>query len=91
MKRYVPAVGQGALAIECREDDKDLLQLLAHINDTITERTVARSEYFFINLKVDAKFQLLDMQPLRERCNRINSSCWLYGWLCFIKRDSSGY
>ena len=37
----VPAVGQGALAIECREDDKDLLQLLAHINDTITERTVA--------------------------------------------------
>ena len=62
----VPAVGQGALAIECREDDKDLLQLLAHINDTITERTVARSEYFFINLKVDAKFQLLDMQPLQK-------------------------
>ena len=62
----VPAVGQGALAIECREDDKDLLQLLAHINDTITERTVAAGEYFFINLKVDAKFQLLDMQPLQK-------------------------
>ncbi len=35
---YVPAVGQGALAIECREDDKDLLQLLAHMNDGVTEK-----------------------------------------------------
>ena len=26
----LPAVGQGALAIECRGDDEELLQLLAH-------------------------------------------------------------
>ncbi len=36
----VPAVGQGALAIECREDDKELLELLTMINDDYTEKTV---------------------------------------------------
>lgn len=29
----LPAVGQGALAIECREDDADVLKLLAPLND----------------------------------------------------------
>jgi hydroxymethylbilane synthase len=29
----LPAVGQGALAIECREDDADILALLAPLND----------------------------------------------------------
>lgn len=28
------AVGQGALAIECREDDNEVLTLLAPLNDT---------------------------------------------------------
>lgn len=47
----VPAVGQGALAIECREDDKDLLQLLAHINDAVTEKTVAAERVFLHKLE----------------------------------------
>ncbi|MCD9022728.1 hydroxymethylbilane synthase [Cohnella silvisoli] len=37
----LPAVGQGALAIECRGDDVDVLSLLSRLNDTATERTVA--------------------------------------------------
>jgi hydroxymethylbilane synthase len=37
----LPAVGQGALAIECRADDADVLSLLARYNDPITARTVA--------------------------------------------------
>jgi len=37
----LPAVGQGALAIECRSDDNDVLALLKLLNDPITERTVA--------------------------------------------------
>ncbi|WP_138415481.1 hydroxymethylbilane synthase [Aquibacillus sediminis] len=36
----VPAVGQGALAIECREDDQELLDLLAKLNDDYTTKTV---------------------------------------------------
>ncbi|MFD0674376.1 hydroxymethylbilane synthase [Cohnella sp. GCM10027633] len=37
----LPAVGQGALAIECRQDDEDVLAMLRLINDPVTERTVA--------------------------------------------------
>jgi hydroxymethylbilane synthase len=37
----LPAVGQGALAIECRSDDDDVLSLLRRLNDLGTERTVA--------------------------------------------------
>ncbi|MGG3521982.1 hydroxymethylbilane synthase [Bacillus pseudomycoides] len=47
----VPAVGQGALAIECREDDADLLQLLSHMNDAVTERTVAAERVFLHKLE----------------------------------------
>lgn len=36
----VPAVGQGALAIECREDDYELHELLQKINDEYTTKTV---------------------------------------------------
>lgn len=37
----LPAVGQGALAIECRADDEDVLAMLRLINDAVTEREVA--------------------------------------------------
>ncbi|OWA33502.1 hydroxymethylbilane synthase [Saccharibacillus sp. O16] len=36
----LPAVGQGALGIECRADDKGLLELLRHYQDENTARTV---------------------------------------------------
>ncbi|UFT97951.1 hydroxymethylbilane synthase [Radiobacillus kanasensis] len=42
----VPAVGQGALAIECREDDTELLELLAKIKDEQTSTTVAAERRF---------------------------------------------
>ncbi|UOQ86179.1 hydroxymethylbilane synthase [Gracilibacillus salinarum] len=45
----VPAVGQGALAIECREDDEELLQLLTKINDDYTTKTV-KAERTFLHL-----------------------------------------
>ncbi|TJY41457.1 hydroxymethylbilane synthase [Cohnella pontilimi] len=37
----LPAVGQGALAVECRADDEEVLELLARFNDEHTARTVA--------------------------------------------------
>ncbi|QMV43796.1 hydroxymethylbilane synthase [Cohnella cholangitidis] len=37
----LPAVGQGALAIECRGDDENVLGVLRRLNDPATERTVA--------------------------------------------------
>ncbi|MUK86959.1 hydroxymethylbilane synthase [Ornithinibacillus sp. L9] len=42
----VPAVGQGALAIECREDDTEVRDLLAKINDEHTTRTVTAERTF---------------------------------------------
>lgn len=42
----VPAVGQGALAIECREDDQEIHALLAKINDDHTTRTVTAERTF---------------------------------------------
>lgn len=45
----VPAVGQGALAIECREDDKELRQLLQSFTNGYTEATV-QAERTFLHL-----------------------------------------
>ncbi|WP_163537920.1 hydroxymethylbilane synthase [Gracilibacillus sp. YIM 98692] len=42
----VPAVGQGALAIECREDDTELLEMLQKINDDYTTKTVTAERTF---------------------------------------------
>ncbi|WP_017726701.1 hydroxymethylbilane synthase [Halalkalibacterium ligniniphilum] len=42
----VPAVGQGALGIECRSDDEEVINLLKQINDAETERTVAAERSF---------------------------------------------
>lgn len=47
----LPAVGQGALAIQCREDDHQLLQLLSRINDDTTMRTVAAERSFLHRLE----------------------------------------
>ncbi|HJV44515.1 MAG TPA: hydroxymethylbilane synthase [Bacillota bacterium] len=44
----LPAVGQGALSIECRENDKELLELLSKLNDSQTELAV-RAERAFLN------------------------------------------
>ncbi|MDB6097152.1 MAG: porphobilinogen deaminase [Francisellaceae bacterium] len=35
-KYMLPAVGQGALGIECRQEDKDILELIKPLNDPIT-------------------------------------------------------
>ncbi|KIL36397.1 porphobilinogen deaminase [Cohnella kolymensis] len=37
----LPAVGQGALAVECRIDDEEVMALLSRLNDPVTARTVA--------------------------------------------------
>lgn len=42
----LPAVGQGALGIECRGDDAELLKLLALYNDKESELTVAAERKF---------------------------------------------
>ncbi|QSS99132.1 hydroxymethylbilane synthase [Pontibacillus sp. ALD_SL1] len=42
----VPAVGQGALAIECREDDREIRDLMDTLNHAYTHRTVMAERTF---------------------------------------------
>ncbi|MTT31730.1 hydroxymethylbilane synthase [Terrilactibacillus sp. BCM23-1] len=46
----VPAVGQGALAIECREDDYELIEVLKEIHDKQTAATVGAERAFLRKL-----------------------------------------
>ncbi len=46
----VPAVGQGALGIECRKHDPEVRALLNLINDPVTERTVAAERAYLARL-----------------------------------------
>ncbi len=49
-QRFMPAVGQGALGIECREDDYDLLVLLASLEDRDTRVCVDAERGFLAGL-----------------------------------------
>ena len=42
----IPAVGQGALAIECREDDQELLDALGKLTDDTTWKAVEAERAF---------------------------------------------
>ncbi|MFC4078410.1 hydroxymethylbilane synthase [Salinithrix halophila] len=44
----LPAVGQGALAVQCRADDHDMLEVLQRVNDSETERVI-RAERTFLH------------------------------------------
>lgn len=47
-ERVIPAVGQGALAVECRAHDEEVLGLVVRLNDRDTERAV-RAERAFLH------------------------------------------
>ncbi len=49
----VPQVGQGALAVECREDDHQVRALLAAIEDPVTRREVDAERAFLATLGGD--------------------------------------
>jgi hydroxymethylbilane synthase len=46
----LPAPGQGALAVQCRADDAEMLELLATIHDPITAAAVNAERTFLLNL-----------------------------------------
>jgi hydroxymethylbilane synthase len=47
---FVPQAGQGALAVECRADDSELLELLAGIEDPLSRRAVDAERAFLAQL-----------------------------------------
>ena len=49
-EQMLPAVGQGALAIECRQDDQEILDMLSHLNDPDTRYAVEAERSFLRSL-----------------------------------------
>jgi len=47
---FVPSPGQGCIAVECREDDRDVIDLLAAIDHAATRRVVSVERAFLAEL-----------------------------------------
>ena len=53
--RFIPAVGQGVISVECRKKDKDLIEILKLINDHRTENMMLAERAFLETLKGTCK------------------------------------
>jgi hydroxymethylbilane synthase len=72
----LPAVGQGALGIECREGDRETRALLAPLHDEATSRCVAAERGVMIALEGDCK------TPLAAYGERAGADLRLRGFVC---------
>ena len=53
---FIPAVSQGALAVECREDDEEVLHLSAAIHDQEVENCIQLERSFLSLMNADCTF-----------------------------------
>jgi hydroxymethylbilane synthase len=84
----LPAVGQGALAIECREDDQEVMALLAPLNDDmarirlIAERALNRHLQGGCQVPI-AAYAILQMADAADISSNLNDdngdTLWLRG------------
>ncbi len=63
----IPAVGQGALGIECREDDKEALALLSRLHHTDTARCVEAERAFLARLNGGCQVPLGAYAQLKQQ------------------------
>jgi hydroxymethylbilane synthase len=63
----LPAVGQGALAIECRVDDREILSLLRPLDHAPTRTAVTAERAFLAALEGGCRVPLAGHATLRER------------------------
>jgi hydroxymethylbilane synthase len=54
----IPAIGQGALAIECRISDNETLEIIKKINHSETEKAVLAERVFMAEIEGGCKFPL---------------------------------
>ena len=62
----LPAVGQGALAIECREDDKEVLELLSKLSNQDTTRTVYAERAFLQRMEGGCQVPIAGFAQVEE-------------------------
>lgn len=63
----LPAIGQGALAIECRANDTGLLQLLKKFNHKKTEQCVTAERSFLSSLGGGCQFPIAALAEIKNR------------------------
>ncbi|MCA5013995.1 MULTISPECIES: hydroxymethylbilane synthase [unclassified Enterococcus] len=49
-EQCIPAVGQGALAVECRSDDLEMIAFLSQVDDSLTRKLVMEERAFLAEL-----------------------------------------
>lgn len=69
----VPAVGQGALAVECREDDDELRQWLSRLNDEQTERAVRAERTFLQQMEGGCQVPIAGYAEVKEGTVRLTA------------------
>lgn len=62
----IPAVGQGAIALECRAGDKEILSILKSINHTDTEIAVTAERAFMRTIGGGCKFPLAAHATIKD-------------------------
>ncbi|OIU70748.1 hydroxymethylbilane synthase [Rossellomorea aquimaris] len=62
----LPAVGQGALSIECREDDKELMDLLDRFSDEETTKTVTAERAFLHKMEGGCQVPIAGYAELKD-------------------------
>ncbi len=67
----LPAVGQGALAIECRSDDEEILCLLAPLDDAQTRTAVTAERSFLAELEGGCRIPLAGHATLSDEILRV--------------------
>ena len=73
----VPAVGQGALAIECREDDSVLLPLLARLQHAATRACIEAERAFLQTLGGDCHTPLAGHARFEGDASRLRFDGWV--------------
>ncbi|OQP17999.1 hydroxymethylbilane synthase [Geobacillus zalihae] len=69
----VPAVGQGALAVECREDDEELREWLHRLNDERTERAVRAERAFLQQMEGGCQVPIAGYAEVKEGTVRLTA------------------
>lgn len=62
----IPAVGQGALGIECRSDDQEVIDILQHLNHAETARTVTAERAFLHKIEGGCQVPIAAYATLEE-------------------------
>ena len=58
LSQSIPAIGQGAIALECKSDDKELIEMLRSINDPDTEIAILAERSYMKTIGGGCKFPL---------------------------------